>query len=104
MNLSTDTIEIRMATPDDAHELERLAQLDSAELPVGPMLLAECDGRLQAALALRDGSSVSDPFAPTAELLALLRLRAARLTAHASVAARLRGALAGRRHPRAFAA
>jgi hypothetical protein len=104
MELLTNTISIRMATPDDAHSVTRLAQLDSAEPPTAPLLLAERDGRLQAALSLRDGTTIADPFAPTAELIALLHVRAERLWGGARLLTRVRGAISSRRHRRAYAA
>ena len=104
MTPDTNAIAIRMATPDDELELRRLAQLDSASIPAGVLLLAERDGRLQAALSLADGAAIADPFEPTAELLDLLRMRAGRLRPRASYAARMRGALSARRRSRAYAA
>jgi len=98
------TISIRVATPDDDVLLARLAQLDSAEVPRRPLLIAERDGVAQAALSLADGSSIADPFARTAELISLLRMRAARLTPHESLPARIRSALSIRRRSRAYAA
>lgn len=77
-------ITIRPAYGDDTEALHRLAILDSApEVPAGPLLLAEVDGELQAALALRTGAVIADPFRPTASLVALLRQHAARTTAPA---------------------
>jgi hypothetical protein len=69
---------IRRAYADDATELARLAALDSADgVPGAPLLVAELDGELRVALSLADGSVIADPFVPTAEVIALLRLRAA---------------------------
>ena len=73
---STPTISIRATTPADVRTLARLAALDSAPAPFGPALIAEVDGRPRAALGLRDGSVVADPFARTAELVQLLELHA----------------------------
>ena len=70
---------MRFASPDDAEELERLAALDSARVPPGPILLAEVDGELLAALPLRGGGALADPFRATAELIGLLELREAQL-------------------------
>ena len=57
--------------------LARLAAIDSVDtVPPRPLLLAEVDGTLRAALSLRDGSSISDPFFPSAALLTLLRAQA----------------------------
>jgi hypothetical protein len=44
-----------------------------------PVLLAEVDGQLRAALALTDGTVVADPFHPTADVIDLLRARARQL-------------------------
>lgn len=72
----THTISIRAATAADDSALVRLAALDSASAPVGPTLVAEVDGEPKAALAVREDRAVADPFAPTADLVALLRLHA----------------------------
>jgi hypothetical protein len=78
MTQSTASITIRPAYADDSAALLRLAALDSAEeAPPMPLLVAGVDGELQAALSLRDGSVIADPFRPTLHLLALLRTRAA---------------------------
>ena len=63
-------VTVRAARPDDASDLARLAALDSRRALGGPLLLAEEDGVLRAALALRTGAVVADPFAPTAHLVA----------------------------------
>jgi hypothetical protein len=68
---------IRPAYPDDAATLERLARLDSRRPLTGPVLVAERDGKLLAALATETGITIANPFAPTADLVALLRTRAA---------------------------
>jgi hypothetical protein len=70
---------IRPATAADHAALVRLAQLDSRRLPAGPHLLAELDGRPVAALARAGGAVVADPFTRTADIVALLRERAAQL-------------------------
>jgi hypothetical protein len=72
---------IRPAYPDDAATLERLARLDSRRPLTGPVLVAERDGRLLAALSTETGYTIANPFAPTADLVALLKTRAAD-TAH----------------------
>ena len=68
---------IRPASPDDAATLERLARLDSRRPLDGPLLVAERHGRVLAALSTRDGTAIADPFSPTADLVALLRVHAA---------------------------
>jgi hypothetical protein len=82
---ATDALVIRPAYPDDHAALARLAALDSRRPLTGPALVAERDGRILAALATADGRAVADPFAPTADLVALLRLHA---TADSAAAAR----------------
>jgi hypothetical protein len=79
MTTSADTVTIRPAAPSDAAALDRLAALDSAMPLSGDILVAESEGRVAAALSLRSGRVVSDPFIPTADLVALLRARAHRL-------------------------
>jgi hypothetical protein len=76
-------ITIRPAGPGDAVAVRELAQLDSAAVPAQPVLLGEAGGRVRAAVSLVDGSAVADPFSPTAHLVTLLRVHAARL-AHPS--------------------
>jgi hypothetical protein len=70
-------IMIRPGYGDDHRALARLAALDSADIPAQPLLVAEVDGELQAALSLRDEAVIADPFHPTAEIVALLRAHAA---------------------------
>jgi hypothetical protein len=72
-------ITIRLALPEDASALARLAELDSAQVPSGRVLIAEADGQLRAALSLRDGATVADPFHATAAAVQLLTVRAAEL-------------------------
>lgn len=78
---------VRFAYPDDESGLRRLAALDSQPALTGPALVAEVGGELWAAVSLggepRVGGeprAIADPFRPTAELVALLRERAQRLT------------------------
>ena len=81
---------IRRTTPDDGAALLRLASIDSAR-PLGPdALVAVVDGELRAAVSLRDGRAIADPFRPTAELVELLRVRAAQLEAPARARPRSR--------------
>lgn len=75
------SVTLRFASPSDQGPLARLAELDSSTPPAQPVLLAEVDGHLRAALALTDGTVVADPFHPTADLIDLLRARARQLNA-----------------------
>jgi hypothetical protein len=76
MTLDNSAITIRLAYADDEVPLERLAQLDSARVPSRPLLLAEVDGQLRAALSLEDDTVIADPFSHTQHLVSLLRARA----------------------------
>jgi hypothetical protein len=71
------TIALRPARPDDAAAVARLAALDAAPAPRTPALIGLLDGAPAAALSLADGRVVADPFLPTADVVALLRHRAA---------------------------
>ena len=95
----TDAIVIRPAYPDDAAALARLAALDSRRPLRGRVLLAERDGRPVAALSIDDGRIAADPFAPTADLVALLGVHAVQpaRTPRAQVILRRRGAGARKR-------
>jgi hypothetical protein len=90
-----DAIVIRHASRADAGLLDDLAMLDDREPLAGPALIAEVDGVARAALDLRDGSVAADPFAPTAELVELLRLHARGTLGlrHDSLRARVAGLL-----------
>jgi hypothetical protein len=70
----------RMAVAEDAPNLRRLAALDSQSPLSGAVLMGEIDGVPAAAISLTSGRVVADPFRPTAELVASLRMRAAALT------------------------
>ena len=76
MSLTSPTISIRAATHGDGPTLTRLAALDSAPVPFGPVLLAEVDGQPRAAMAVRDGRVIADPFSRTADVVQLLRVHA----------------------------
>jgi hypothetical protein len=76
---TTSDITIRLADYQDARALLRLAALDSARVPDGPLLVAETDGELVAAVPLGGGRAIADPFRPTANLVGVLALRAQQL-------------------------
>jgi len=62
----------------------------------GPVLIGEVQGRPAAAMSVADGRAVTNPFLPTASLVAHLRLRAGALRAFErmpSVGARMRAAV-----------
>ena len=74
---------IRRTTPGDTAALAQLAALDSRRPIEGDALVAEIDGELHAAVSLTDGEAIADPFHPTADLVAMLELRANQLAAPA---------------------
>ena len=74
-----DPVTVRFGVPDDVGELKRLAELDSAVRPADPLLIGERAGQPIAALSLADGAIVANPFVASADVVALLRLRALQL-------------------------
>ncbi len=72
-------VTLRYAVAADRQRLHHLAELDSGQPPRGSALVAEVDGRLRAALPLDGGAPIADPFHRGAELIELLRMRAAQL-------------------------
>jgi hypothetical protein len=72
------TVLIRAARGSDGAALDRLAALDSAHVPAGDLLVAETDGSVVAALSAETGAAIADPFRRTADVVALLELRAGR--------------------------
>jgi hypothetical protein len=68
-------VRIRWAFADDAPALVRLAADSGDRPPRAPVLLAEVDGRVGAALSLSDGRAI----APSTEALDLLAVRASQL-------------------------
>ena len=86
-----DAITLRHAVPEDAPTLTQLAQLDCAIVPPSPLLVAEVGGQARAAISLRDGSTIADPFHRTLAVLELLAARAEHLrTDHPTRARRVR--------------
>ena len=67
---------IRPATDDDRDLIGRVASLDSSRPIDGPALIGEIDGIAVAVLSLSDGRVVANPFRRTADLIALMRVRA----------------------------
>ena len=69
-------ITIRQASSADEFALRRLAALDDSPALRGDVLLAEEGGELRAALSMGTGRAVANPFAPTADLVEMLRVQA----------------------------
>ena len=83
------TVVIRRATAADTDQLVRIAGRDSQRPIEAPALIAEVDGVAHAALEIADGRVIADPFVPTADLVALLRLRAQAVGRGSAVGARM---------------
>jgi hypothetical protein len=75
------SVVIRPAHGSDAAALRRLAELDSARVPTGDLLIAETDGAVVAAHAPASGATIADPFRRTADVVELLQMRGAMLRA-----------------------
>lgn len=67
---------LRLATSADDAALSHLASLDAQAPLEGSILVGELHGEPVAALSLADGRVISDPFKPTAHLVATMRTRA----------------------------
>ena len=63
----------------DRDSVAELADLDSRRAPDGPVLGAEVEGTLLAAISLTTGDVIADPFSRTADLRPLLETRAVQL-------------------------
>jgi hypothetical protein len=70
-------VTIRPARLTDTGALLSLAALDSARPLTGERAVAEVDGHIVAAMSLRDGRTIADPFAPSAGAVEMLRVRTA---------------------------
>jgi hypothetical protein len=73
--MQTVPITIRPTRPTDVDELRRVAQRDSRPVPDGEKLIAVADGEIRAAISLRTGETIADPFQPTEELVRMLALQ-----------------------------
>jgi hypothetical protein len=72
---------IRLATEADAAALRHLAALDEAKPLTGRVLIGEIAGQPAAALSLKTGATVADPFVRTDRLRIHMRMRASALKA-----------------------
>lgn len=80
-NSTSADFALRYARGEDREAIVRLAQLDSQRAPTGALLIAQSGAGIVAALPLDGGAPIANPFVRTAELVELLRLRAAQLSA-----------------------
>jgi len=86
--MTTPTVTIRRATDSDASAISMLAAVASASPPTGTLLVGEVGDELWAAVEVETGTAIADPFRPSADVVALLRLKAERLTKGESAARR----------------
>ena len=75
----SETIVIRPLRPRDVPAISRLAELEERVVPPGPLLVAEVDGTVEAAVPLAGGETLASPFGASAEVVVLLELRAEQL-------------------------
>ena len=69
-------ISIKRASESDRSALLLLAVLDGGEPLDGEVLIAHVGDEPQAAMEVRTGATITDPFRATDQLVELLRLRA----------------------------
>jgi hypothetical protein len=79
--LAPESITIRPLREDDAAAVELLAELDERPVPPGPLLLAEVEGTIEAAIGVQGGETVANPFSGSGVAVSLLHVRAAQLRA-----------------------
>src|SRR3954447_9777589 len=97
--MNSASISIRTARQEDFTALWSVATLDSSLVPSEPLLVAEADGEIVAALSLESGDSIADPFQRTAEAVDLLRVRASQFSPERSRPRSLLRRLRGRPAP-----
>jgi len=74
-----ESVALRLCRVHDDEALARLAQLEGRALPAGSFVVAEVGGSIVAALPLSGGAPLADPFRSTAQIMPLLKLRAAQI-------------------------
>jgi hypothetical protein len=74
------SVELRLVSADTSQAVRRLADLDDAPELTGQVLLGLIGGDAVAGLSLDDRRVVANPFVPTSEVVALLRLRSEHLS------------------------
>ena len=94
-DMTTSSLTVRQALPGE-RGVEELTELDSVKPLLGRVLVAEVEGRPIAAISVDDGRTAADPFVPSADAVAVLRMRAVQLQPGVTAGARRRR-LAGRR-------
>ena len=74
--MNNSSITIRQSVGSDSEAIERVAALDSGDVPTGRTLVAVQNGEVRAVMPLDGSRPLADPFHPTAELVELLRVAA----------------------------
>jgi hypothetical protein len=72
-------VTIRHARPEDGAAVARLAEMEERAAPRGPILVAEVERQILAALPLDGSAAVTHPWRQTAGLVDLLELRSRQL-------------------------
>ena len=70
---SAHHLTLRPATPATPRGSTASPRLDSAEVPAGPLVLAERDEQIIAAISATTMEAIADPFERSADAVALLR-------------------------------
>lgn len=73
--MRSDAMTIRAATAADTSAIRRLAATSSRPRPRGPLLVAEHDGDMLAAIAVSSRAVITDPGTPVADVARGLRRR-----------------------------
>ena len=71
--MRTNAMTIRVATSADTSAVRRLAAYSSRPRPRGPLLVAEHDGEMVAAMAVSSGAVMTDPARLVADAVRRLR-------------------------------
>ena len=79
--LEPESITIRPLREADVPAVELLAELEERPVPQGPLLLAEVEGTVEAAIGLEGRETIANPFSESAGAVSLLHVRAAQLRA-----------------------
>ena len=79
--LEPESITIRPLRVEDVPAVELLAELEERPVPPGPLLLAEVEGTIEAAIGVEGGETVANPFSESGGAVSLLHVRAAQLRA-----------------------
>jgi hypothetical protein len=84
---ATANISIRSAGSQDYPAIWQVAALDDSSVPAAPLLVAEVEDEVIAAVSIETGDAIADPFRRTAAAVDLLRLRASQLSSRSAHAA-----------------